>query len=150
MIGAKATEDTPALLYNQLHNASWMIPIVSGGIFFIPLFLLLKTLSLYKDKNLFAVIQKSFGKYHWFSYLPSDICADSTALVFPDSRTYVNIIRSFYFTTTPNVIIYAILMLVCVYGAKKGIQHIGSVSWIVIFYAIVSFSLALFLSTQGW
>ena len=66
MIGSKATEDTPALIYSHVQNASWMIPIVSGGIFFIPLFLLLKTLTLYKNKNLFTVIQKLLGKYIGF------------------------------------------------------------------------------------
>ena len=69
-------------------------------------------------------------------------------IISADTRTYTNIIRTYYFTTTPNVVIYAILMFVCAYGAKKGIQHIGSVAYIVIFYAVVSFSLALFLSTQ--
>ena len=116
-----------------------MVPLVSGVIFFVPLFLLLKTLSLYKDKNLFAVIQKLLGKYIGFLVCLLIFVLSSTALIISvDSRTYVNIIRSFYFTTTPNVIIYAILMFVCAYGAKKGIQHIGSVAWIVFFYAIVS------------
>ena len=63
MIGIKANEDTPTLLYNEAINASWMIPILSGVMFSIPLLLLIKTLSLNKDMNLFAVIQKSFGKY---------------------------------------------------------------------------------------
>ena len=66
MVGAKATEDTPAILYSNVQNAAWMIPILSGAIFFIPLFLLLKTLSLFQGKNLFDVIQKLFGKYIGF------------------------------------------------------------------------------------
>ena len=63
-------------------------------------------------------------------------------------ETYTNIIRSFYFTTTPNLIIYALLMVVCAYGAKKGIQHIGSVAYLVDFLCSVSFYLALLLSSQ--
>ena len=39
-------------------------------------------------------------------------------------------------------------MFVCAYGAKKGLQHIGSVAWIVLFYALVSIYLALVLSLQ--
>ena len=39
-------------------------------------------------------------------------------------------------------------MIVCAYGAKKGIQHIGSVSYLMIFYFILSLYLALLLSTQ--
>ena len=123
---------------------SWMLPIVSGGIFFVPLFLLLKTLTLYKNKNLFTVIQQLLGKYIGFIVCLLIFVISSTAISF-DSRAYVNIIRSFYFTTTPNVIIYAILMSVCAYGAKKGIQHIGSVSWLLFFYSIVSLIIALLL-----
>jgi spore germination protein KB len=46
------------------------------------------------------------------------------------------------------VVIYGILMFVCAYGAKKGLQHIGSVAWIVFIYVIASFYLALLLSVQ--
>ena len=144
MTSAKLTDDTVALIYIQLHNATWMLPLVSGGIFFVPLFLLLKTLTLYKNKNLFTVIQKLLGKYIGFVVCLLIFVLSSTALAF-DSRAYVNIIRSFYFTTTPNVILYAILMSVCAYGAKKGIQHIGSVSWMLFFYSISALILALFL-----
>ena len=66
MIGVKMTEDTPAILFNDAKNAAWMIPIISASIFFIPLFLLLKTLSLFDGKHLFAVIQKLLGKYVGF------------------------------------------------------------------------------------
>src|SRR4051812_45406092 len=147
MIGSKATEDTPAMLYSHIQNAAWMTPILSGGIFFIPLFLLLKTLSLFKDKNLFAVIQQLLGKYIGF-FICLLIFIISSFAISADSRTYTNIIRTFYFTTTPNLVIYAILMLISAYGAKKGIQHIGSVSYLVIFYVLFSFYLALLLSTQ--
>ena len=71
MIGVKMTEDTPATLFNAAKNAAWMIPIISASIFFIPLFLLLKTMSLFHGKNLFAVIQKLLGKYIGFYYLSS-------------------------------------------------------------------------------
>jgi spore germination protein KB len=63
MIGVKMTEDTPASLFNGAKNAAWMIPIISGGIFFVPFFLLLKTVSLFHGKNLFAIIQKLLEKY---------------------------------------------------------------------------------------
>ena len=110
MVGAKATEDTPALLYSKVQNASWMIPILSAGIFFIPLFLLLKTMSLFQDKDLFSVIQKLLGKYIGFIVCLLYFSLLHAAISF-DTRTYTNIIRTFYFTTTPNVIIYALLML---------------------------------------
>ena len=147
MVGSKAYEDTPAILYSHVQNAAWMIPILSGGIFFIPLFLLLKTLSVFKDQSLFVVIQQLLGKYIGFVVCLLIFVINSFAIS-ADSRKYTNIIRSFYFTTTPNLMIYAILIFVCAYGAKKGIQHIGSVSYLVIFYVLFSFYLALLLSTQ--
>ena len=147
MVSSKAAEDTPAVLYNHVQNAAWMIPILSGAMFFIPLFLLLKTFSVFPDKNLFQLIQKILGKYVGYVICLLIFAISSYAISF-DSRTYTNIIRSFYFTTTPSLIIYAILMFVCGYAAKKGLQHIGSVSYIVIFYVLFSFYVALILSTQ--
>jgi hypothetical protein len=144
MSSSKLTDDTVALIYIQLQNASWILPLVSGGIFFVPLFLLLKTLALYKNKNLFTVVQQILGKYIGFIVCLLIFVISSTALSF-DSRAYVNIIRSFYFTTTPTVILYAILMSVCAYGARKGIQHIGSVSWLLFFYSIGAIIIALVL-----
>ncbi|MEH7373962.1 GerAB/ArcD/ProY family transporter [Neobacillus drentensis] len=147
MVGAKATEDTPTHLYSKVQNASWMIPILSAGLFFIPLFLLLKTLTLFQDKDLFSVIQKLLGKYLGFIVCFLIFLISSYAISF-DTRTYTNIIRTFYFTTTPNLIIYALLMVICTYGAKKGIQHIGSVAYLVVYLAVVSLWFALMLSTQ--
>ena len=85
MIGAKATEDTPAMLYNQVQNAAWMVPIVSGVIFFIPLLSINKNISLFKDKNLFAVIQQLLGKYIGFIVCLLIFVINSSAIAF-DSR----------------------------------------------------------------
>jgi spore germination protein KB len=147
MVGAKATEDTPIQLYSKVQNASWMIPILSAGLFFIPLFLLLKTLTLYEDKDLFTVIQKLLGKYLGFVVCLLIFLISSYAISF-DTRSYANIIRTFYFTTTPNLIIYAFIMAVCAYGAKKGIQHIGSVAYLIVYLVVFSLWFALVLSTQ--
>ena len=147
MIGAKVTESTPFVLYSKLQNAAWMVPIITGAIFFIPLFLLIKTLALFKNRNLFDVIQQLFGKYIGF-IICLFIFAINSLAISADSREYTNIIRSFYFTTTPTLVIYAILLFVCAYGAKKGIQHIGSISYLVIFYVVLSFYLVLVLSMQ--
>jgi spore germination protein (amino acid permease) len=147
MVGAKAMEDTPTHLYMKVQNASWMIPILSAGLFFIPLFLLLKTLSLFRDKDLFSVIQKLLGKYLGFMVCLLIFLISSYAISF-DTRTYTNIIRTFYFSTTPNLIIYALLMVVCTYGAKKGIQHISSVAYLIVYIVVVSLWFALMLCTK--
>jgi spore germination protein KB len=147
MIGAKATEDTPSLLYNQVQNAAWMIPIISVAMVCLPIFLLLKTMSVFKDKNLFTVIQNLFGKYIGFFVCLFIWFMSSYAMTF-DTRTYTNIIRTNYFTTTPNLVIYAVLMFTCAYCAKKGIQNIGSVSYLLVIIAVLSLYLALLISTQ--
>jgi spore germination protein KB len=147
MVGTKASEDTPAFLYSQVQNAAWMIPILVAGIFFIPLFLLVKTVSLFQGNNLFFVIQKLLGRYIGFLVCLLVIVISTFAISF-DTRTYINIISAFYLPTTPNLITYALLMLICVYGAKKGIQHVGSVSYLIVYYAVLSLFFALLLSTQ--
>ncbi len=74
MVGSKGTEDTPNTIYSQVQNAAWMIPIVSAGLVFIPLFLLLKTMSLFQDKSGFSVIQNLLGKYIGFFVCLADVC----------------------------------------------------------------------------
>ncbi|MED4205726.1 GerAB/ArcD/ProY family transporter [Neobacillus mesonae] len=147
MVGAKGMEDTPAMLFKQVENAAWMVPILSGALFFIPVFLLLKTLSVFQNKNLFSVIQLLLGRFIGF-FVCLLIFGIFSCAISVDTRTYVNIINTYYFTTTPNLLIYAILMAVCAYGAKKGIQHVGSVAYLLVFYAAFSMALALFLSTK--
>ncbi|WP_428909542.1 GerAB/ArcD/ProY family transporter [Niallia sp. Krafla_26] len=147
VIGAKATEDTPVGIYHQVQNAAWMIPILTGTLFILPLYLLLKTLSLFEGKGLFQGIQLIFGRYVGFV-----ICLIlffiHTLVVSFDSRTYSDIIRSHYFPTTPYIVIYGILMFVCAYGAKRGIEHIGMVAYLIVFYSFISINIALLLSLQ--
>jgi spore germination protein KB len=147
MIGARATEDTPTTVHRAVQSSAWMVPILSGVFFVIPLFLLLKTMSLFQGKNLFEVIQKLFGKYIGFIVCLMIFFITLFGASF-DSRTYLEIIRSFYFTTTPAVTIYALLLFVCAYGAKKGIIHIGSVAYLALFYIIISLAIVFLLSQQ--
>ena len=71
MVGAKATEDTPTHLFSKVQNASWMIPILSAGIFFIPLFLLLKTLTLYPRQRFIFRYSKITWKIPRFYGVPA-------------------------------------------------------------------------------
>ena len=124
MVGAKGTDETPSMLYNQVQNAASMIPLISGRLFFIPLILLLKTLfCLFRAKIFFTVIQQLLGKYIGFVICLLIFLITSLAISYK-FRTYTNIIHSFYFETTPNLIIYGVLMLVSAYGAKKSIRLI--------------------------
>lgn len=147
IVGSKATETLPTVLFSTAKNAAWMVPLLAGGIFFIPLFLLIKTLSLFQDKDLFYVIKKLFGKYIGFFICLLIFAISSFGIAF-ESRLYTDIIRSYYFNTTPVLVLYSLFMAICAYGAKKGIFHVGSVSYLIIFYVLVSLYFALFLSTR--
>jgi len=147
MASMRGTEHLPSMLYRQAQNAAWMLPILSAVLFFIPLFLLLKTLSVFQGKNLFDVIRQLLGKYVSFLVCLLIFLISSFA-VSVDSRIYSNIISTYYFLTTPNLIIYAIFMFVCAYGAVKGIQRIGSISYLTFFYIAFSFFIAFLLSLQ--
>ncbi|MGG3468754.1 GerAB/ArcD/ProY family transporter [Neobacillus pocheonensis] len=148
MVGMKPTIDLPIALYKMVQSAGWMIPIITAGIFFIPLFLLLKTMMLFQSQNLFSVIQKLLGKYIGF-FLCLFIFVLSSMVLSIDTRIHANIIRTFYFTTTPTIFIYALLMLVCAYGAMKGILHVGSVAYLLVYYIVLFLIIALFLSFQA-
>lgn len=147
MVASRATEDSPSYLHSSVHNAAWMIPLLAAAIYFIPLFLLIKMMSLYQDKNLFTVIKKVLGKYMGFVVCFMIFIISAVGISF-DSRSYINIIRDYYFPTTPNLVLYGIFAFICAYGAKRGIQHIGSVSYLIIFYVLLSLYFALFLSMK--
>ncbi|GGA87577.1 hypothetical protein GCM10008025_32950 [Ornithinibacillus halotolerans] len=51
-----------------------------------------------------------------------------------------------YFTKTPTIIVYGILMVICAYGAKRGLEQIGSVAWLSFPYIQFSFFVALLLT----
>jgi spore germination protein KB len=147
MIGTKLSDDTPSLLFDKVKNAAWMVPILSGAIMAIPTYLLLKTMSLYKNKNLIDVMKDLFGKYITF-FLCFMLFIVAVYEVTTDTRNYVNIISTMYFTNTPPLIIYTILMVICAYGAKRGIQHISSVAWMMIYYIKAMLLLVFILAMQ--
>lgn len=148
MVGAKATEDTPAILFQNAQNAGWLLAFLSAALFFIPLYLLIKTMSLFQGKNLFAVMNKLLGKYLGFALCLIILVISSLGITF-DSRSYANIIRIYYFSTTPMLVLYSIFLGICAYGAKKGIQHVGTVSYLIVFYVLFSLIFSFILSTQN-
>ncbi|PLS17119.1 hypothetical protein CVD28_13780 [Bacillus sp. M6-12] len=133
MIGAKLSDDTPALLFDELESSAWMIPLLSGLMSFLPVFLLIRLLLHYENKNLHEINLSLFGRYFGFFISFCLWLIGSFALVV-DSRSYVDIIKTMYFPATPSVIIYLAMMAVVAYGAKKGIEAIGSVAYSLVYY----------------
>ncbi len=147
VVGVKLSDDTPAIFVNYLSNALWMAPIIIGLFSIIPIFLTLKVITAYKNKNLHDVILHIFGKFIG-TFLSCILVLFGLTGLTLDSAIYVDIIGTMYFTETPILIIYTVLMAVCAYGANKGLEHIGSVSWLVLFYIKFSLLIALILSLK--
>ncbi|MBY0121706.1 endospore germination permease [Bacillus sp. S/N-304-OC-R1] len=136
-VGPKYGDDSPTILYKYLDTAAWMAPIIISILSIIPIYFMIKVLGNYEEKNLSDVIRRLFGKYIGFIILMILWIILICALTF-DTAIYSNIITTMYFSETPLIAVYVVLMAVCAYGAKKGLQQIGSVSWAVLFWIKLS------------
>lgn len=145
----KLTDDVPSLLFKQGENSSWMIIIGTAIFASIPIYLLVKMISEHEENCLFEVIHDACGKV--FGNILLFICwSFLTMQIIIISATYVDIIGTMYFIKTPHLFIYATFLGVCGYAAMKGIQHIGSVSWLCFIPITIAFLLALILTiTKG-
>jgi len=148
-LGTKLTDDTPSLLYGTAKNSAWISMLLIGILTVVPILFLLKVFSVHRNKNLHELNLHLFGKVFGNIVSLGMLAFGFSALVL-DSATYVNIISNIYFTKTPPIAIYIIMGIVCGYGAKRGIQHIGSAAWITLSYLKVTLALALFVAfTKG-
>jgi spore germination protein KB len=148
-VGTKLSDDTPTLLFSTAKNSAWISMLLIGMLNVIPLLFLIKVFSVHRDKNLHDLNLHLFGKVLG-NILSLGMLAFGFAALVLDSATYVNIISTIYFTKTPSIALYFVLMIVCGYGAKMGIQHIGSAAWITLFYLKTTLALALLLAfTKG-
>ncbi|MFD2043911.1 endospore germination permease [Ornithinibacillus salinisoli] len=145
MTGTKLADDTPAILFEKLMNAGWMAPIIIGVLFIIPIALLMKVITSYQNKSLIHVIDHLFGRFLGF-FIIFILWGISYSALIIDSAIYTDIIGTMYFTRTPTIAIYGLLMAVCAYGGKRGFEQIGSISWAVIPYIKVSILIAAVLS----
>jgi spore germination protein KB len=148
MIGTKLADDTPSILFQKLENAAWITPFITGFISIIPIFLLLKVLSQYPNTNLMEILQVLLGKPIGYLIVLALWIMGFIANAF-DSSIYTDIIGTMYFTETPTIFIYMVLMAVSAYGAKKGLEQIGSVAASVITYIKVSLFIALILALSN-
>jgi spore germination protein KB len=144
-IGTKLADDTPAIIFDKLYTATWMLPIVTGLISIIPIYFLLRISSHYPKSNLMDICQRLFGKAVGYIIILLLWIIGMTAYTL-DTAIYTDIIGTMYFTETPTIVIYMILMGVSAYGAKKGLEQIGSVAWAVFAYVMISLSIALILA----
>lgn len=144
-IGTKLSDDTPTIIYENARNAGWIVVLLMGVMAFIPVILLIKVLSVHKGKNLHEVIIHIFGKF-FGTIISILLLVAGVASITVDTGIYVDIIGTMYFTKTPPSIIYFILMLVCAYGAKRGIEQIGTVAWVLLPYLKITLFIAILVS----
>ncbi len=141
----KVTDDIPSLLFQRAENSAWMIPLLSGIIMIIPIYLLIKMVMDNEKHCFFEVIQDACGKVVGKGLL-FFLWILLTIIIIIISATYVDIITSMYFFKTPHIVIYAAFLFICGYGAMKGIQSIGSVIWLGIFPIAFAWLLTIILS----
>ncbi|MFD2673372.1 GerAB/ArcD/ProY family transporter [Marinicrinis sediminis] len=143
-IGMKATDTTPSLMYSGAENASWMVPLLSFAVLGIPVFLMMKVYHRFPNQHMFEIATHLLGKpistLLFFCFLVITFVAIVT-----DTRSYVDVIGTMYFEKSPMLVIYILLMLALVYGAKKGLEAIATVAWLTLFYIIITFVGALLL-----
>jgi spore germination protein KB len=144
IIGVKLSDSTPSLYFDSLKSAGWMGPLIGGLLSVIPLYFLIKVFSAYEAKNLHDINIRLFGKYVGFM-LSFIFWVYGSIVVAVDSRSYVDIIATLYFVKTPTTVIFIVLMAACAYTAKKGIQQLSSLSWIVLSYGKITLMIALLL-----
>jgi spore germination protein KB len=144
-VGTKLADDTPAILFNHLGNAAWMAPIIAGILVIFPITLLINVYSHFPNKSLMDIMHKLMGKYISY-FLVFNLWLFGMTLNVIDTAIYTDIIGTMYFTETPTIFIYIVLMTVSAYGAKKGLEQIGSIAWSVITYLKVSLFIALVLA----
>ncbi|MCH1627372.1 GerAB/ArcD/ProY family transporter [Ferdinandcohnia quinoae] len=147
-VGVKLSDDTPAIIIEHVDSALWIVPLLIGLLSFIPIYLLIKVITTYKNKNLHDVILHLFGRYLGV-VISLGLLLMGTASLIVDSAVYVDILGTMYYTETPSIIIYCVLVAICAYGGKKGLEQIGSVAWLVLFYVKISLLMALILTLRN-
>lgn len=132
-LSLKATDNTPCLLIKSGESASWTIPIISGIFLLIPLLALQSLLKSNKDKGLTDIIYKLTGKYIGFVLIFSlfTIILISTILT---GRTYIEILTTLFYPSTPVIVIYMVLMGASCFIATRGFENLGRSCYIALPY----------------
>ncbi|XQY92585.1 GerAB/ArcD/ProY family transporter [Metabacillus sp. HB246100] len=133
LIGIKMSDMTPALLAQETKNAFWMVPILSFLVILPSLLLLLHVIKQYEDKNFVQLLKHLFGNVVGGSIGLLIFFIAFIALAI-DSRSTIDVLGTVYFQESPTVILYAIFMLVCYFGARKGFNVIGTTAFLILPY----------------
>lgn len=145
VIGTKLTDNTPLIFFDDLANGAWMAILFIFFLSLFPIYFLNKVVTLYPKMNLIEITNHLLGKYMGtFVLLVLWLLLNNS--IISTSAVYTDIIGTMYFTKTPTIIIYLLLMGVAVYIAKRGLESIGSAAWITITSIKISLLVVLILA----
>ncbi|WP_368504940.1 endospore germination permease [Alkalihalophilus sp. As8PL] len=146
-IGTKITSMTPAILAQEGKNAFWMMPVIGFLTIFPSFLLLLYLLRTYKDKHLMELIYHILGKWVGALFGLTIFLVAFVSLVL-ESRNYIDELSSIFFPQSPQYFLYAVLFFICLWGARKGLNVIGSTSWILTPFIKIIAIILLFLAMK--
>lgn len=124
IVGTKLTDMTPSLMFDETEMASWMSIILSAFFFFVSYMVFLQVIKKYPDKGLIEVFNLLFGKALGF-FMGMILFLIVFSGVVADTRTNVEIISTLYFPETAIMLLYVLLMGVCTFIARRGLEAIG-------------------------
>jgi spore germination protein KB len=144
MISTKATDMNTTRLFQDSLNSAWMV-IVGSFVFILPSIIVLNlVLKKYQTKNLIELLQIAMGRYLAFGIglILFLLLLVNTSV---ESRSYADQLITMNFPKTPLFILYIVLLLFCLWGAKKGWEALGSVAWMIYPYVTVALGMLVFL-----
>lgn len=144
LISTKATDMTTTKLFGDTLNASWMVIIGSFVIILPSIIFLNLVLKKYQTKNLIELLQLAMGRYVAFGigFILFFILLVNTSV---ESRSYADQLITMNFPKTPLFILYIALLLIGLWGAKKGWEALGSVAWMIFPYVTIALGILVFL-----
>ncbi|AOV07289.1 GerAB/ArcD/ProY family transporter [Sporosarcina ureilytica] len=129
-IGMKVTDSTPAYLFQQGGNATWLMPFFQLIIVGIPFLLLLSLIKKYQRglvDLIFHLSGRIFGSF---------ICFILFFLLFLAitirSKSYVSITNTLFYQKTSIVLLTFALLFTSFFIAKRGLKAIANVSWLIL------------------
>ncbi|WP_394236021.1 endospore germination permease [Niallia oryzisoli] len=143
-VGLKSTDMSTVLLFKSGLNAAWMIAIGSFILIIPSLLLVNSVLKKYQCKTILEVTQLTLGKPIAFvvAFIMLCLILINTAT---DSRSYITQLITINFPNTPLFILYLCFLALCMWGAKKGWETVGTIAWTTFPYLIIALSFLFFL-----
>ncbi|MDQ0227483.1 hypothetical protein CHH83_13525 [Bacillus sp. 7586-K] len=140
MIGTKATDMTATLLFDRSLNAAWIVCILSFLIVLPSLLVLNYLLKKFESKNFLEITRCLIGKKLTFiiGFLFFLFALLKMAI---DTRSYTDQLITVNLPKTPLFILYILLLLVCLWGAKKGWEAIASIAIMLLPYILIALTL---------